>query len=105
MITQNLNEAELNTMTVLEKTDNRGSAEHLRLIEESLAKQRKTSIPKEQTAAYERQRILALLAGMRRQFLRESENIKSPEGNEDVLLILNAKVIAVEQAMEAIEKE
>ncbi len=54
-------------------------------------------------AAAERQRILALMAGMRKQFVREMDNVEKTDKNADVLLILNAKIIAIEQVMEEIE--
>lgn len=77
-------------------------------IQERLKKAEHTIAPiktkKQNAALSERQRNLAVLAGMRGQFLREMENIKNPAENKDVLLILNAKVVAIEQAIDAIEK-
>ncbi len=78
-------------------------------IQERLKKAEKACAIKEprhrkDPAAEERQRILATLAGMRRQFLDEMSNISAPEDNKDVLLVLNAKVVAIEQAMDEIER-
>lgn len=90
MITTNLTEVELEVQ------------EKIRHAEHAM---QKIIEPKTKHTAViaERQRILGILAGIHKQFIREMDNTQKTDENKDILLILNAKVIAIEQAINEIE--
>ncbi len=57
---------------------------------------------KRDPVAAERQRIMAILAGLRKQYIKEMNSIEGQD--QEMSMIINAKIVAIEQALDEIER-